>query len=135
MAETEAGVAAFTIWRGTCGHVWDRRVEDTDECYRCALEADARARHQLERLQWDRWQESIAKWQKAHPDVPNVELTWPDLGALFVWLLEGEGLLARWLEASLSGDPIGLFDLPTETANHLGLNEDSSDKRPTEEAT
>jgi hypothetical protein len=32
-------VAPFTTWRGTCGHLWDRAVEDTDECPRCAMNA------------------------------------------------------------------------------------------------
>ena len=25
----------FLIWRGSCGHVWDRAIEDTDVCPRC----------------------------------------------------------------------------------------------------
>jgi len=24
-------------WRGSCGHLWDRAVEDTDECPRCLM--------------------------------------------------------------------------------------------------
>ena len=29
------------LWQGKCGHYWDRRVEDTDECQRCALQSGA----------------------------------------------------------------------------------------------
>lgn len=32
-------VSGLTIWRGICGHLWDRADEDTDECPRCATEA------------------------------------------------------------------------------------------------
>jgi hypothetical protein len=28
-----------SISRGKCGHVWDRGIEDTDECPRCAVSA------------------------------------------------------------------------------------------------
>jgi len=34
----------FSVWRGTCGHVWDRAREDTEECPRCAMETDRAAR-------------------------------------------------------------------------------------------
>lgn len=30
-------VSGLTIWRGTCGHLWDRRDENTDVCPRCRL--------------------------------------------------------------------------------------------------
>ena len=53
-------------WRGSCGHLWDRAVEDTDECPRChgdQVIADlidaAEALHEGERfdeeLFWERY--------------------------------------------------------------------------------
>lgn len=35
----ERGLWPLTTWRGLCGHVWDRAVEDTAECPRCTAQA------------------------------------------------------------------------------------------------
>lgn len=32
----------LTTWRGKCGHLWDRAVDDTDQCPRCKAEARVR---------------------------------------------------------------------------------------------
>lgn len=35
----ERGQWPMTTWRGLCGHVWDRAIEDTADCPRCAVNA------------------------------------------------------------------------------------------------
>jgi hypothetical protein len=39
-------------------------------------------------LRWKADMRAIKRWQAAHPDRPNVELTWPDHADMVVWLLE-----------------------------------------------
>lgn len=99
-AGPQAGyVHRLGVYQGKCGHLWDRRVEDTDECARCGLEA-------IFNLQWRRWHEVvIPAWQAAHP---GMELTWPDLGEALRWLLEGrdEGVRLKAALASITR-PLG----------------------------
>jgi len=38
-------------------------------------------------LRWKADMRAIKRWQAAHPERPNVELTWPDHADLVVWLL------------------------------------------------
>lgn len=42
----------------------------------------------LHDIQWRRMREATTRWQKAHPEIKDVELTWPDLGEMLFWLLE-----------------------------------------------
>lgn len=77
--------SAGTMWVGECGHIWDRRVDDTEHCPRCSMQT-------LFDLQWKRTREADTLWQEAHPG----NLVWPDLGELIGWLLEGEALLATF---------------------------------------
>lgn len=55
--------------------------------------AEAEHRAAMFDLTWRRMREATDRWQKAHPDLPNVELTWPDLGEMLYWLLERNTLL------------------------------------------
>lgn len=34
-AARAAHIPPLSTWRGLCGHLWDRAVEDTDVCPRC----------------------------------------------------------------------------------------------------
>ncbi len=38
-------------------------------------------------LRWKADMRAIKRWQAAHSDRPNVELTWPDHADMVVWLL------------------------------------------------
>jgi hypothetical protein len=46
----DANLAPMTTWRGLCGHVWDRAVEDTEVCPRCEAATPGESRTLVERI-------------------------------------------------------------------------------------